>query len=394
MIDALNGGVAIQKQHWNRCISQGAVLMMSMIMAHIQGEPEHCPRPRCASAGVKRSFNSSQLTWYAISFDDFENTNLKGETCRLGFFPNSDDLDNAVGRVNVSEEDIARLQVEEDLKLYGSRPEPSEVVAVDEGTHLPGPAPKRSASESGATVGRPAAKVRKIGESEDFNYQAVTAMDWNSGNSPLDSWLNQCAVPSTVAVDNQHAPEAPAQNPIAQEEEEIKVFRNVHVGVSQEPGAREILSTNELPPLKELGAQIYYRNIIDRYPLLPTYLAHRLAQANQERAERLQSRRSQKQRSLPWPPRIQTQLDNRRGNKEDANLGPDEPVLTESRIPNKEISKKVAQETLPCSWYRCTSTFTRAKYLRLHENIRELVQKLLLYQSSELTSVGRPVWDD
>ena len=39
--------------------------------------------------------------------------------------------------------------------------------------------------------------------------------------------------------------------------------------------------------------QIYYRNIVDRYPALPQYLATRLAEVNCHRAERLQQTRDQ-----------------------------------------------------------------------------------------------------
>jgi hypothetical protein len=44
---------------------------------------------------------------------------------------------------------------------------------------------------------------------------------------------------------------------------------------------------------RDLGVSglIYYRNIIDRFPLVPDFLARRLAKANCQRAERLESQR-------------------------------------------------------------------------------------------------------
>lgn len=191
-------------------------------------------------------------------------------------------------RVVVSEEDITRQQVEEDLRLYGSRPKPPDAVDTDESTQLANPAPKRTASEFEAVVDRPA-KVRRRGESKAFNYEAVTAMDWNSGASPLDAWLNQSAVPSTVAALEPPSPGDSEKDLVAQEVEEIKVFRNVHVAMAPSPKEDEA-AVGELEGL-ELSAQIYYRNIRDRYPLLPTFLARRLAQANYERYERLRSKR-------------------------------------------------------------------------------------------------------
>lgn len=134
----------------------------------------------------------------------------------------------------VSEEEVARQQVEEDLRLYGSRPEPPESVEVDENTRLASLPPKRDASEFEAAVNRPA-KIRKKGESQTYNFQAVTAMDWNSGTSPLDAWLNTSAFPSAACAPGRRIPGDTEENLIAQEAEEIKVFRNVHIGMAPEP---------------------------------------------------------------------------------------------------------------------------------------------------------------
>ena len=191
-------------------------------------------------------------------------------------------------RVIVSEGDVALQQVEEDLRLYGSRPQPPDAVDIDESTHLANLPPKRNASEFEAAVDRPA-KVRKKGESKAFNYEAVTAMDWNSGASSLDAWLNQSAVPSTATAPQPSDPGNLETDLVAREAKEIKVFRNVHVAMAPSPKEDETI-VHELEGLK-LGAQIYYRNIRDRYPFLPTYLARRLAQANFRRFERLRSER-------------------------------------------------------------------------------------------------------
>jgi len=74
-----------------------------------------------------------------------------------------------------------------------------------------------------------------------------------------------------------------------QEIDNIEVFRNVQVSVSLEselsadPARKEPSDEDEL----ELGARIYYRNIIDRYPRIERFLARRLAEGNWERAKRL-----------------------------------------------------------------------------------------------------------
>ena len=59
------------------------------------------------------------------------------------------------------------------------------------------------------------------------------------------------------------------------------------------------------PPLDrvealDFGAQIYYRNIMDRYPAIPIYLARRLAQANHDRAERLRNKKRESMVNNDW----------------------------------------------------------------------------------------------
>lgn len=209
-------------------------------------------------------------------------------TCHLTFFSNPDDIENTFGRGIVPEGDIARQQIEEDLLLYGSRPEPPDTVEIDEFTQLASLPPKRDAPEFEAAVGR-LAKMRKKGKSKEFNYQTLTIIDWNSGASPLDTWLNQSAVPSITAAINRQEPNTTKIDLLPQETEEIKVFRNVHVTAAPSP------EHNNAPLERVEGlsfpAKIYYRNIVDNYPAIPVYLARRLAQANSGRAERLRIER-------------------------------------------------------------------------------------------------------
>lgn len=172
------------------------------------------------------------------------------------------------------------------MRLYGSRPEPPDTVEVDESTQLANLLPKRNTSEFEAVIDHPT-KILKKGKSHEFNYQALTVMDWNSGTSPLDAWLNQSAVPSSTRALNQQESIESESDLLAQEIDEMKVFRNVHMAIAPSPKCND-------PPLERIegldfGAQIYYRNIMDRHPFIPMYLARRLAQANHNRAERLRN---------------------------------------------------------------------------------------------------------
>ena len=197
-------------------------------------------------------------------------------------------MEDEFSRFIVSEEDIARQQAEEDLRLYGSRPKPADAVDIGESTQLGNPIRKRDASAFEVILDRPA-KLAKREERKTFDDGAVTAMDWNGGASPLDAWLNQSAIPSAATVLELLDERDSVEHLVAQEVEEIKVFRSVHLATTSSPKEKET-AVDGFKGL-ELAAQIYYRNIRDRYPPLPTYLARRLAQANHARSERLRSER-------------------------------------------------------------------------------------------------------
>ncbi|KAL8784371.1 MAG: hypothetical protein Q9213_004023 [Squamulea squamosa] len=219
--------------------------------------------------------------------------------CYLTFSPTADNLLDSLASISIFEEDqeVQKRQAAEDLMLYGSRVEPPESVEVDEIMKLANLPPKRSASEFGAAVSRPA-KVRKKSDSQKYNNDRVTAMDWHCGTSPLDAWLNQSALPSVLPMPHlssqstrdRHVEEA------SLETEQIRSFRRIHLGVYSEPAVPALgLHASWIPhdvSMCDSRTQIYHRNIVDRYPALPHYLALRLAKANCDRAERLQQSRS------------------------------------------------------------------------------------------------------
>ena len=211
-------------------------------------------------------------------------------TCGLKYYPFSADSEDNLSHSDIAEDAlILKKQAEEDLQLYGSRPEPPEAVETDETTQLaelqlP---PLRSAADFKSVDGRPA-NVRKKRESKACDSPTVTALDWNSGASPLDAWLNQSAVPLEFGIPESHnqRQEPSETDLIAQEVREINVFRNVHVDMTAPDSKSEMSLLSDVLSLPH-GAQIYYRNIRDRYPSLPIYLGRRLASANFSRAERL-----------------------------------------------------------------------------------------------------------
>ena len=217
-------------------------------------------------------------------------------TCSLNFFSDSNDLEGYFECVNVSEDDVGRRQTEEDIQLYGGRPQPSDLFDIDDSAEQTKERPKRNLSELQPVDDRPA-KLRKTDEPGSDAAQCVTAMDWNSGASPLDSWLNQSAIPSLVPAINQDLPQISEIDLIAREAEELKAFRTVHIAIiTQAAGTSVNRIIDEDFASLDLGAQIYYRNIKDRYPKIPNFLARRLAEANLDRTERLRAERLRAER--------------------------------------------------------------------------------------------------
>ena len=216
---------------------------------------------------------------------------LCSKRCQIRVFPLLNPVEDAFDRITLLEEEeqVKRKQVAEDLQLYGSRLEPVDAVDVDEDVEIAKLPPKRNAVEFEAAVGK--------GETQVSNHTAVTCMDWNSGRTPIESWLNQSAVPLAVPVSHTEAQDSiRGRNPTIQELQEIKVFRNIHIAKAEEQIDRINTELAEILSDLEPRAQIYFRNIADRYPLLPLYLTRRLAVANCVRAERLcqQSREQNK----------------------------------------------------------------------------------------------------
>lgn len=286
--------------------------------------------------------------------------NSHSRLCHLNFFLTSDKIEDVLDRISLlnDDEEITQKQVREDIQTFGSRPEPIEFKQIDEGNNLrklqlPS---KRSAAALEDRIDSPA-KVRK--EAQGRQTYSLTAMDWNSGASHLDAWLNQSAIPAAAPVINEQqertkSPADPSSSADAdQEMEEIKVFRNVHICPVSEPviDGRQLESADKLANV-ELETQIYYRNILDRYPELPSYLALRLARANRDRAERLRQSKIDRDISHIFHP--------------DQQKISGAPVLLPQSLKTRELGKldKWTQKKYRCKV--CDLRFTRPSSLKTH----------------------------
>ena len=120
---------------------------MSMIMSHLQRKPGSCPRPDCTGMGTVSNCDSNVFTWYDMRANISTGSLTRhSTTCHLNFYSNPSDSDDTSRRINISGDDIARQQIDEDLRLYGIRPEPPDAVEVDESIQLASLPPKRNAS--------------------------------------------------------------------------------------------------------------------------------------------------------------------------------------------------------------------------------------------------------
>ena len=116
-------------------------------------------------------------------------------------------------------------------------------------------------------------------------------------STPLLTWLENTEPPKNPEIvyaqrlrKEQHRDEIRKR-----EKEEIEMYRNVRFAVSINDSDEPVSITQNATRNEEsveFGARIYYRNIVDRYPLIEHFLAKRLAEANLERAERLAKSRT------------------------------------------------------------------------------------------------------
>ena len=208
------------------------------------------------------------------------------KVCNLKFFPPLNDLGVPSSRLE-EEVEVARRQNEEDLLLYGSRSEPVDAHEMDVHAGMIGSPTQITATDLESPFDE-AKKARKIERNSDIS------VDEHAEDNPLSTWLAQSALPSVIPLGS-HPLDQIARtevDPVEEEIREIEIFRTVHLTLGPEfnCNAKDSPKADAVLDL-ELSSQIYHRNIVDRYPLLPTYLARRLAEANSSRAERLSRQR-------------------------------------------------------------------------------------------------------
>ena len=106
--------------------------------------------------------------------------------------------------------------------------------------------------------------------------------------SPLERWLEQSALVAQgePPIDRERREKDESLEKGRQEEiNEIKFFKSVQVPLTTEQET-QTLALNHIVD----NSRIYYRNILDKYPKIPPFLAERLAEASSRNTQRLSSK--------------------------------------------------------------------------------------------------------
>ena len=177
---------------------------------------------------------------------------------------------------------VTTIQFEEDIRLFGARETLVDYETLDS-------ACPREVEVSTDTLMPDADDTTPVPANE-----AHITIDEDASvhsEAPIFTWLAETEYPEDAKSVFQwrNSEEIKRKQIEQQETASIEVFRNIRVSVSGESELSKSPRTWPRPEEDdlELGARIYYRNIIDRYPDIDRRLAKHLAAANWLRAKRL-----------------------------------------------------------------------------------------------------------
>lgn len=158
----------------------------------------------------------------------------------------------------------------------------------------------------------------------------------------------------------------------AKELEELKVFRTIHIEGTVEPNSigtpeNSVIDLTILEP----RTQIYLRNIMDRYPLLPSHLALRLAKANCARANRLDlTRHNGNVRFISKLVQItgsdRPPSSERRSPTDDVAQFP-KPLHRTQNVMNPDVPSLKMDKPRPHTCTTCKRSFVRLQHFKRHE---------------------------
>ena len=201
-------------------------------------------------------------------------------------------IDDLADKLTLLEEDevVTKSQLEEDIEIFGDRGQPLD---PDEAAQTPldySPVQGQKRGLTALELSEPSLLPMKRTRMEDLNVIEKLSEDETLPDvPPIFSWLESTSTPNVIPISGTLSDETTGVNESARVTElvEIESFKNVYLPAPVDIAEKGLGATSCDDEQVEFGARIFYRNIMDRYPEIPKYLAQRLARANFSRAVRL-----------------------------------------------------------------------------------------------------------
>ena len=357
-------GTLVTKENWSQFIFPGSEITMSVILTMLRLQIGKCPRPSCGQVST---------------FDGESASLMQCPSCGLRYFPPTTELKDAKGNLLLTDEPEAVLQRQavEDLNTFGMRARPcdaNELGSIHQDS-LSEATNRKGAVNGGqeSLFGRLSSpQTREVKEHSDPpipaldsdnlrclddmetdlgtsvpNRDTLPIIDWHSGPTPMDAWLNQSAIRMDGGFVQQIGDEKLQEaEKLEQEQRDIEVLRKVHLAADlAEPDAGR-LEDDVYNDLDEF-ARPFLRKILDKYPLIQPFLARRLAESNLSRDTRLRKSREDaelRKRLFSSPKKQDPDGHEVVGEDGDQPAEPSRPRLARSPPPLRMSARKRGQE--------------------------------------------------
>ena len=253
--------------------------------------------------------------------------------CGLKYYPPTTDLKDAMGNLQLKDEaeSVLQRQAVEDLNAFGMRPAPRDATELGP-VHPDSPSqtPKRGIDHPDTTgVLLDSENLKRLDEAEDevktsFPASgALSIIDWHSGPTPIESWLNQSAIRMDSGILHEVGDEKLQEKEILdQEQRDIEILRKVHLSAEPATPDTGLLEGDGYEGLDEV-AKPFLRKILDKFPLIQPFLARRLAESSLSRDTRLRKSRdeAERKRQLDSRPRKGRPSEDQRVDEDDYDRG-------------------------------------------------------------------------
>ncbi len=206
------------------------------------------------------------------------------------------------------DEKLRQSQADEDLDMFGRRPSPKDVDATAEHAKEHPMSPLSATFSNDSIPASPGhlsstlspgnlAKLNTIDPSmsqtslnDASSARTIPSIDWNSGENAMEAWLNASAMRGNEPVlePSDEAFKRETEQ-LQQEMEAVKDLKRIHF-IATAPETQPLQDVMKDFQNQPLMVQVHAKKILDRYPVMPAFLAKRLANSNVRREQRLRER--------------------------------------------------------------------------------------------------------